>query len=180
MAEQKTDAGEIDLRGEGGDDSPHRAGPKPARRGSMLAVLEGLPPALKAGAALVTAIAGLVAALAAAGVIGGDSGADTPPPSPTAVATVDLSMEISGPLAMPLYEVVYFEIDSTGAERIEWNVPGFDDTLRLIRPAGPSNRIWLQTSETSVVGQQYDIVATAYAADGGEVESRYRFEIVNS
>jgi len=189
MAEQKAetdqaDRFEIDVETERADasasptnvstDSPKPDAPPP--KTGLLAILESLPPALKAFAAVVTALATLVGALAAAGVIGGDSDPDDPPA--TAVAVPALSIDVSGALTLPLNNVEWFTFEAVGAERVEWNVPGFDDTLRLIRPAAATNEIWLETSEPSAVGREFEIVATAYAADGTSVVARHRFEVI--
>jgi hypothetical protein len=98
-----------------------------------------------------------------------------PPVAPEPAVT------LQGSPTAPLGETTYYDVMSQNAVRGEWSVGGFaNNQLFVVKPLGPSHRIYVEPTDRMQVGQTFVIRFTAYNQDGKSTTVEKRFVVVPS
>jgi Putative serine esterase (DUF676) len=100
--------------------------------------------------------------------------------SNTTIASVaaDVSVSIEGSTSTPLGKITYYTIISQNAISGVWSIGGFQNEPVEVNPLGPSHKIYVEPTNTTLVGESFIIAFTAYSASGESATATKRFLVV--
>lgn len=89
------------------------------------------------------------------------------------------TVTIEGAPTAPLGKTTYYQITSRNAAWGEWSVGGFQNNqVFIVKPLGPSHRIYIEPTDPKQVRDIFVIEFTAYNKDGKSTTAEKRFMVV--